>query len=382
MIPTMKHTRFSTLLFLLPLTLLWSCGGRQPQRMDRSPGQYKVLTVTPSSTTLTASFPAALEGVKDIEIRPKIDGYIEKVWIDEGVAVKKGQLLFTIRNPQYEADVRSASAVVATAAANVASAEMKVTKTQPLVNKGIISKYELQDARLTLEAQQATLAQARASLTNAQVNLGYTRVTSPVDGLIGTLPLKQGSYVSTSSAALTTVSDVDKVYAYFSINEKQALGIFEKNKNNNAAERSSSPDITLLLSDGTEYAEKGKIESLSGRVNTMTGSYNVRVGFGNSKGVLRSGASATVRIPTEVTNAIIIPQSATYELQGKKMVYTTDAGNAVKAVEVKVREVPGGKFFVVDQGLHVNDKILLEGVGILPEGTRITPVVTSVDSIK
>lgn len=372
-----KHT---PLLFLLPATLLWSCAGKQPQKMDTSPKQYKVLAVTSSSATLTSSFPATLEGIKDIEIRPKIDGYIEKVWIDEGVAVKKGQLLFTIRNPQYEADVRSAAAAVTSAEANVASAQMKVTKTQPLVTKGIISKYELQDAQLTLDAQRAALAQAHASLTNAQVNLAYTRVTSPVDGLVGTLPLKQGSYVSTSSDALTTVSDVGKVYAYFSINEKQALGIFEKN--NGASERSPSPDITLLLSDGSEYAEKGKIESLSGRVNTQTGSYNVRVGFGNKNGLLRSGSSATVRIPAEVSHAIIIPQSATYELQGKKMVYTTDADNAVKAVEVKVRDVPGGKFFVVDEGLKVNDKILLEGVGILPEGTRITPVITSADPIK
>lgn len=370
--------RFTPLLFMLPLTFLWSCASKQPPKMDMSPKPYKVLALTPSAATLTASFPATLEGIKDIEIRPKIDGYIEKVWIDEGAAVKKGQLLFTIRNPQYEADVRSAAAAVTSAEANVASAQMKVTKTQPLVTKGIISKYELQDAQLTLDARQAALAQARANLTNAQVNLAYTRVTSPVDGLVGILPLKQGSYVSTSSAALTTISDVGKVYAYFSINEKQVLGNF----GNNTTDRSPSPDITLLLSDGSEYAEKGKIESLSGRVNTQTGSYNVRVGFGNKNGLLRSGASATVRIPTEVANAIIIPQSATYELQGKKMVYTTGQDSVVKAVAVKVREVPGGKFFVVDEGLHVNDKILLEGVGILPEGSKINPVATSVDSIK
>lgn len=366
-----------TLSLIISLVTLLSCNNK-PKQQEWQPQPYKVLTVTETSAVLNTDYPATLQGIQDIEIRPKIDGYIENVFIDEGAIVKKGQLLFKVRNPQYEADVRNYTAAISSAEADVASAQLQVKKTKPLVDKDIISSYELESNQLTLKAKEAALVQAKANLANAQTNLSYTSITSPVDGVVGTLPYKQGSYVSSStSTALTIVSNISKVYAYFSLNEKQGPIIFA-GTGKNAAQQ---PPVTLILPDGSNYSEKGKIESISGQVNTQTGSFNVRAGFPNNAGQLRSGGSATIRIATPANNAILIPQSATYELQGKRMACIIDKNNSVTAKEIQVREVPGGKFFVADTGLAVGDKILLEGVGVLNEGTKIVPVPANTDSV-
>lgn len=366
-----------TLSLIISLVTLLSCNNK-PKQQERQPQPYKVLTVTETSAVLNTDYPATLQGIQDIEIRPKIDGYIENVFIDEGAIVKKGQLLFKVRNPQYEADVRNYTAAISSAEADVASAQLQVKKTKPLVDKDIISSYELESNQLTLKAKEAALVQAKANLANAQTNLSYTSITSPVDGVVGTLPYKQGSYVSSStSTALTIVSNISKVYAYFSLNEKQGPIIFAGTGKN----ASQQLPVTLILPDGSNYSEKGKIESISGQVNTQTGSFNVRAGFPNNAGQLRSGGSATIRIATPANNAILIPQSATYELQGKRMACIIDKNNSVTAKEIQVREVPGGKFFVADTGLTVGDKILLEGVGVLNEGTKIVPVPANTDSV-
>lgn len=190
---------------------------------------YPVLTITPQSTTIYNEHPATIEDQQNVEIRPKIDGYIDAIYVDEGATVRKGQSLFKIFAPQYEQEVRTAQANIKIAQANVNAAQMEVNKVRPLVEKNIISKYELQAAEFSLEASQGSLAQAQATLANAKVNLGYTIVTSPVSGVIGTLPLKIGSLVSsTTTTPLTTVSNISHIYAYFSINEKQALEFAKK----------------------------------------------------------------------------------------------------------------------------------------------------------
>lgn len=384
MIQTFINRRAIALLFVMPVIALWSCNSSQGHQQGAPPIQpYKVMEAIASSTVLSTEYPASLKGIQDIEIRPKIDGYIESVLVDEGAVVKKGQLLFKIKNPTYEEDVRNYKAAIVSAEADVASAELEVRKAEALVAKEIISPLELESNKLTLQSKVAALAQAKANLANAQINVGYTAVTSPVNGIVGTLPYKLGSYVSSStSTALTTVSDISKVYAYFSLNEKQVFSFFTGIQGSSFQQKIAQlPPVTLVLADGTIYKEKGKIETISGQVDATTGSYNVRAGFVNNAGLLRSGNSATVKIPTTVNNAILVPQSATYELQGKRMVYVVGKDSTIKAVEVQVREVPGGKLFVADKGVAVGDKLLLEGAGILTEGTRIAPVQVSADSV-
>ena len=253
---------------------------------DAKPQPYEYIVAKAGAADNHTEYPARLEGVENVEIRPKIDGFIENLYVDEGQMVSRGQSMFRIRNPQYEQMVRVAQASVNSAQAAVATAQMQVTKTKPLVDRKIISAYELQAAQLNLKAAQASLAEQQAQLTNAKVNQGYTVITSPVSGVVGTLPLKAGSYVSAStSQALTTVSNISKIFAYFSINEKDQLNFLKHSEGASIQEKiKNTPLISLRLSDGTMYNEKGKLESISGLVDPSTGSFSMRAAFTNPQG--------------------------------------------------------------------------------------------------
>ena len=344
---------------------------------------YEVITIQPRSFTLNSDYPATIEGQQNVEIRPKIDGYIERIYVDEGSTVKKGQLLFKISAPQYEQDVRTARANIQIAQANVNAAQMDVNKVQPLVEKNIISKYELENSRFTLQAKRAALAQANATLANARTNLGYTSITSPVNGVVGVIPYKIGSLVSSNTAQpLTTVSNIQNIYAYFSINEKVAMA-FSKNTEgiNNKAKLATMPPVSLILANGNELTTKGRITTASGLINTETGSLRVRATFPNPDKNILSGSSGSVRIPVPLDSAIVIPQKSTFEIQGKKFVYVLDTGNTVKSTPITISQNSGGQFFVVESGLKTGDKIVFSGVSSLKEGDAIKPKPANADSI-
>lgn len=376
-----------SLYLLFPaLLIIASCGSSDPKKAGPPAPQvqsYPVVTVSPQATSLETDYPATLEGIQNVDIRPKVDGFIERIYVDEGATVKKGQLLFSISAPQYEQQVRTASAAISSAQADVNTAQLQVNKTRPLVEKDIISKYDLDAALLTLQSRKAALAQARAELVNAKVNLGYTRITSPVNGVIGSIPFKTGSLVSSSSAnPLTTVSNISKIYAYFSLNEKQLLEFSRQYKGNTLEVKLKNiPAVSLVLADGTPYPEKGKIESINGLINTGTGSATLRATFPNPLNLLRSGASASVRIPQHLENVILIPQKSTIDLQGKKFVYVLGEKGIVKNTEIEVMELTKGNFYVVTRGLKAGDKIVLEGFQSLKDGTEIKPEEKSADSI-
>ncbi|MDB5207999.1 MAG: efflux transporter periplasmic adaptor subunit [Flavisolibacter sp.] len=368
---------------------LFACGS--DEKKSAAPGMgganavkdYPVLTITPQSTTLYSEYPATIQGQQNVEIRPKIDGYIDRMYVDEGATVRQGQLLFQISAPQYEQEVRTAAANIKIAQANVNAAQMDVNKVRPLVEKNILSKYELQSAQYTLQARQAALAQANATYANARTNLGYTTVTSPVSGIVGSIPYKIGSLVSSNTAQpLTTVSNVGNIYAYFSINEKQALAFSQNTKGTNAAERLASiPPVSLVLADGTVFSQKGRIEASGGQINTQTGAISVRATFPNPGNLIRSGSTGAVRIPQTVDTAILVPQKSTYEIQGKLFVYLLGDSNKVKSVEIRVMPNSGGQYYVVQEGLRAGDKIVVEGVASLREGAAIRPRVVNADSV-
>lgn len=384
----MKTTiRLSIILFLG--VVLASCGGGNDDKAAQQaaaaakPQAYPVFTITTQSTTLDTDYPAALEGIQDVDIRPKVDGFIEKIYVDEGAVVKKGQLLFKINAPQYEQQVRTAAAAISSAEANVNAAQLQVNKTKPLVDKEIISKYDLEAAQLTLQTRKAALAQAQAELVNAKVNLGYTLIASPVDGIVGSIPFKTGSLVSGSSAQpLTTVSNTSKVYAYFSLNEKQLLDFAKTYKGKSLTEQMKSiPAVSLILADGSIYAQNGKIESINGQINTSTGSASLRATFPNPTAILKSGASAIVRIPQHLDNVILIPQKSTTDLQGKKFVYVLGDSAKLISTPIEVMEIAKGKFYVVTKGLKVGDKVVLEGFQSLRDGAIIKPEELNTDSV-
>jgi len=336
---------------------------------------YPVFKIIQQNAILQTDYPATLQGEQNIEIRPKIDGYVEQIYVDEGQAVKKGQLLFRINAPQYLQDLNNAAAAVNSAEADVNTAELQVKKTKPLVDQDIISRYELESAENALKTRKAVLAQARANLANAKTNLGYVTIVSPVNGVIGTLPYKLGSLVSgTTTQPLTTVSNISHVYAYFSMNEKQLLDFSRQYQGSTLqAKLKQLPPVTLLLSDGTEYPEKGKVESIGGLISTQTGSVSFRATFPNPVGLLRSGASATVQIPVTVENAILVPQKSTYELQGKKFVYRVDTGSKVISNEIEVMKLSAGQYYVVTKGLQPGNTILFESTSALQDSTIIQP---------
>jgi membrane fusion protein (multidrug efflux system) len=380
-----KLTLFFTV--MLSAAILASCGNGKKQGAGAPPEEvldYKVLTLQPRQATLNVDYPASIQGQQNIEIRPKVDGYVEKIFVDEGSIVKKGQLLFTINAPQYEQDVRTAQAGIKTAEADLNLAKMQVNKVKPLVDKDIISHYELESAQYTEQSKAAALAQAKASLVNAKVNLGYTTITSPVNGVIGALPYKLGSLVSSSTTdPLTTVYNTSNIYAYFALNEKQLLD-FSKDSTGVTSFKSKLsklPNVTLVLPDGTIYEHTGRVETVNGLINTATGAANVRAGFINPRGLIRSGSSALVRIPNTIKAGLLVPQSATYELQDKRFVYVVDNKNKVKNVAIQVMDNTAGQFYVVTEGLHAGDKIILESSNNLRDGTAIKPTAVSAASV-
>lgn len=338
--------------------------------------EYKTLTLQPESATLNSDYPASIQGQQNIEIRPRVEGYIDKIFVDEGAVVKAGQPLFKISAPEYEQEVRTATASIKSAQADLSAAKLAVNKVKPLVEKGIISKYDLESAQYTYESALATLAQANAALVNAKTNLGYTTVTSPVNGVVGSIPFRLGSLVSSSTTEpLTTVSSIGNVYAYFAMNEKALLNFTQSGSGTSLAQKIKQlPAVSLLLSDGSEYTEKGRIETVNGLINTETGSVNIRARFPNPKGIIRSGSSTTVRIPNEVKDAMIVPQSATFELQDKIFAVTVGKDGKTKNVNVTKLENTAGNYYVITSGLKAGDQIVLEGVASLKEGSEIKPV--------
>ncbi|MBD1394222.1 efflux RND transporter periplasmic adaptor subunit [Mucilaginibacter sp. ZB1P21] len=363
----------------LTLLVLSSCGGGDKQAGAPGAGgppqvqSYPVFSITPQNATLNTDYPASLQGEQNIEIRPKVDGFVDKIFIDEGSVVKIGQPLFSIKAPQYEQDVRNAAATISSAEADVSAAQLQVNKTKPLVDKDIISHFELESAQYTLQARKAALAQAKTTLAIARTNLGYTNIISPVNGVVGSIPYKIGSLVSsTNTQPLTTVSSIGQVYAYFSLNEKQLLDFSRNVKGKTLNQKlANTPAVTLILSDGSTYPEPGRIKTINGQINTETGAASFRATFPNPVGLLRSGSSASVRIPQQIKDGILVPQKSTYELQGKRFIYLVDQSGAVKSTEIEIMDKTAGQYFVVTKGLKAGDKVVYDGTSSLKDATKI-----------
>ena len=351
-----------------------SCGGEKQQQQAPAP-QIATLTLSPSDATEESVYPATIKGKTDIDIRPQVTGFITKVHVDEGQHVRKGQTLFTLDQVQYQAAVDNAIAAVNSAKTRVKTAQMTVDTKRQLLAKNIISDYEFQLADNDLQTANATLAQANAALTTARKNLAYTVVTAPSDGVVGTIPNREGSLASPSSAQpLTTISDNSDVYAYFSLTEKDLLNMTANGSRSMAQAIDSIPAVQLRLADGTVYPFTGKVATVSGVIDNNTGAASVRALFKNPSGMLRSGSTGAVIIPQEQTGVIVIPQKATFELQDRRFVYVVNDSNKVVSTPITVNPNTDGKNFVVTSGLQPGQRIAVEGVGTkLNDGMTITP---------
>lgn len=352
------------------LLTLVSCGKTNDNQRNAPAQKYSTMVVSTQNATLESEYPVTIKGKEDIEIRPRIEGFIEAIYVDEGSEVKKGQTLFKINSPQAEESLTNARAAVISAEAQVNTALVNVNKIKPLATKGIVGEVQLETAEDAHKSALANLAQAQASLKNAQATMGWTSVISPVEGVVGTIPYRTGSLVN-SNSTLTTVANTSQVYAYFSLNEKELMKMLTSLKGESQAEKiQNMPSISLVLADGTTYPEKGKIETISGVVNTSTGSVNFRAEFPNKNGLLRSGSSGKIIIPEEINNVFIIPQKATFAQQNKVLVYKVQQDSVLQTV-ITVKPLPDGKNYAVTNGLNYGDRIVTDGIASLSEGKKI-----------
>ena len=351
--------------------LFASCGGGGG-RPTFGDNEYPVVAVGTSSTEMQSTYPATIKGVQDVQISPKVQGFITQINVKEGQSVSAGQVLFVLDNATYQAQVRQLQASVNTAQAACNTAKLNFENSQKLYENKVIGDFELQSATNSYESAKAALSQAQAGLAAAKETLSFCYVKSPAAGVVGTLPYKKGTLVNTASV-LTTVSNISQMEVYFSLTEKDALAMAQAEGGQNAA-MGAMPNVQLKLADGTVYAHEGKVTKMSGVIDAATGSVQVIALFPNPERLLKSGGSGSIIIPKSNNNAIVIPQSCVSEVQNKKFVYILGKDNKVKYTEIKVDPQNDGNNYIVTEGLKVGDKYVTNGITKLNDDMEIVPI--------
>ena len=344
--------------------------GQAPTAMG--PGEYAVMTVATTDREIQSNYSASIRGRQDIAIYPQVAGTISELCVTEGQQVSKGQTLFIIDQVPYKAALQTAEANVAAAKASVATAQLTYDSKKELFAKNVVSQYDLSTANNNLLTAKAQLAQAEAQRVSAANNLSYTVVKAPANGVVGTLPYRVGALVSASiPQPLTTVSDNSEMYVYFSMNENQLLNLTRR-YGSVAETLKNMSAVQLQLSDGSIYDLPGRVESISGVIDTSTGSVSLRAAFPNPNGLLHSGGAGNIILPSIYKDCIAVPQAATFELQDKVYVYKVVDGKASSSI-IDVEKLSNGREYIVRSGLTPGDVIVAEGVGLLREGTPIVP---------
>ena len=346
------------------------------------PQELPVITVSSVPATTHQEYTASLQGRKDIEIRPQVDGYIERIYVDEGARVRKGQTFFQINDRPYREQLNNAKASLAAAKANLANAQINVSKLTPLVQNNVISDVQLKTAQAAYTAAEANVAQAEAVVQSAQISLGYALVKAPSDGYIGKIPLKTGSLVGTTTAEpLTILSETKEVYAYFSLSETDFIQFKNQYPGNTIEEKiKQMPPVDLVLADNSLYPEKGKVEIAEGLFDRTAGTITFRATFPNANGVLRSGNTGKIRIAKSLANTIVIPQEATYELQDKVFVFAVGDSNKVVSKPITIAAT-SGNYYLIQGGVNPGERIVYTGLDRLRDGAVIVPQPMSLDSL-
>lgn len=351
--------------FCLTLTTVSCQQNKQEQKVVAT--SFKTMTVKRMDKTLSTGYSASIKGKQDIDIYPQVAGKIQRLCVREGDKVSRGQLLFVIDQVPYRAALATAVAAEKAAEAQLSSALLTYNSNKELFEQKVVSSYTLQTSENAYHTAKAQLVQAKAQVTNARNNLSYTEVCSPADGVVGVLPYRVGTLVNASMPKpLTTVSDNSQMYVYFSMSEKQLLSFVRQYGSKDAAIK-NMPEVSLQLGDQSMYDHKGKVESISGVIDTGTGAVTLRAEFTNPERLLNSGGSGNVIIPTIMKDCIVIPQSATVQQQDQRIVYKVVNGKAVSQL-IKVENIDDGRNFIVKDGLKSGDVIVSEGAGMVHEG--------------
>jgi len=360
----MKRCLFIGLLGVLALI---SC---KEKTQEKSAPIYKKMTVELSNQTLETAYSATMTGKEIVEVRPQVSGLVTKILIKEGDKVKKGQPLFIIDQVPYQAAVNTAEATLESAKAAEATAQLNYDSRKQLRDQQVISDFDLQTAYQSLVSAKARVSETKAQLTNARNSLSYTVVKSPLTGVAGMIPYHVGALVSSSiEVPLVKVSDDEEMLVYFSLSEREITDLTMRNGSmENYVDQ--MPTVKLRMTNGAEYDQEGKVDAVSGLVDEKTGAVSLRATFPNPQHLLRNGGSATVILRNQRENVIVIPQSATLELQNKVFVYRIVDGKA-KITPVEVNKLNNGKEYVVESGLKPGEVIIAEGAGLVRDGEEV-----------
>ena len=334
-----------------------------PEENKTEAGKFPVTSPLSMDTTYTIEYVAEIQSLQNVEIRAKIKGYIEKIYVDEGRPVKAGQTLFSISNKEFNQELLKAKAILKTAVAEAKTAELELQNVKTLSDKNIVSKTELEKAKVNLDAANARIDEAKANEATANINLSFSEIKAPFDGTINLIPFKTGSLID-EGTLLTKLSNNKEVFAYFNVSEKEYLGYTTQKENE------EKNNITLLLANGQAHKYKGAVETIEGEFDRNTGNIAFRAKFPNPDLLLKHGSSGKVQLTNDIKNALIIPQKSTYEIQDKFYVFVVDANNVVKQRNIVIKQrLP--HLYVIESGLAASDKIIYEGIQNVKEGDKI-----------
>ncbi|HZY35478.1 MAG TPA: efflux RND transporter periplasmic adaptor subunit [Mucilaginibacter sp.] len=363
-----------TICLALVALMLYSCSSKPQTAVAPPPPSLPVATIIAGTDTTYQEYPASVEGAVNVEIRPQVSGALEKVFVDEGAFVSAGQPIFKINDQPYRAALNNAVASLHAAEGALANAQLEIDKLTPLVENKVVSDYQLKTAKAAYDVAKANIEQAKANVSTAQINLGYTLIKAPVSGYIGRLLKKQGSLVAPADAeALTLLSDVHNVHVYFALGEQDFVSFKEQYPGGTLKDKLKQlPAVTLLLADNTEFTQSGKIDMIDGQFDKNTGAITLRASFPNAQGLLRSGNTGKIRLSLQHKDALIVPQSATVEMQDKVFVFAVADSNKVKKQAINIIGKSGNNYLVKD-GVKAGDQIVLSGLDRLQEGTVIQP---------
>jgi membrane fusion protein (multidrug efflux system) len=358
----------------LVVLTLYSCSSKPQTTALPPPPSLPVSTIITGTDTTYQKYPASIEGAVNVEIRPQVSGSLDKVFVDEGAYVNAGDPIFKISDLPYRAQLNNAQASLHAAEGAMSNAQLEIDKLTPLVQNKVVSDYQLKTAKVAYQIAKANIEQAKANVSTAQINFGYTLIKAPVSGYIGRLLKKQGSLVApTDVDALTLLSDVHNVHVYFSLGEKDFINFKEQYAGGTLKDKLKQlPPVSLLLADNSEYAKEGRIDMIDGQFDKNTGAITLRASFPNSQGLLRSGNTGKVRLSLQHNNVLIVPESATVELQDKVFVFAVADSNKVKKLPITIIGKSGTNYLIKD-GIKAGDQIVLSGFDHLQDGQVIQP---------
>ena len=355
---------------LLAGGLVYSCWDDEDEE-EESVGEYRTLTISTQDFTIVREFTAMIESDQPADIRPQISGRITRICVKEGSRVKKGQPLVILDQVPYQAAVRNAEAKLNSAKAQLATARQNLEGKEHLFKQNVIGDFDLNKARNEAAEAEAELAEAKADLTTAQNELSYTVIKSPSDGVLSMIEYRIGELVDPSmEKELTTISDPRHIYAYFGISEKTLYDLTQYYQCSIEELPDKMPEVTITTYWGKEMKHKGRIDAISGNVESTTGTVVVRASFDNPDGLFRNNSNATLMLPYSVKDAIVIPQEATFDIQDKIFVFKVENG-LTKQTPIEIMPYHDGHNFVVTGGLKVGDVIIAEGAGLLKEGIEV-----------